>query len=97
MLCPDFKFLLRLPGQTLSRECSRSTDIPRVCDHADFWALQAIPMLVSVLVSGQQARMGNPGPVFLEQQHTSEVHIPFPPQVSASPSIDQCASLKAFS
>ena len=54
-------------------------------------------MLVSVLVSGQQARTGNPGPVFLEQQHTSEVHIPFPHQVSDSRFIDQCISLRACS
>ena len=97
MLCPEFKFLLHLPGQTLNREWQCSTDNPHVCDHADLWALQAIPMLVSVLVSGQQARMGNPGPVFLEHQHTSEVHIPLPPQVSASPFIDQCVLLKIFS
>lgn len=97
MLCPEFRFSLHLPGQTLGRECQCSTDNPPVCDHADFCALQAIPMLVSVLVSGQQARMGNPGPVFLEQQHTSEVHIPFPPQVSASPFVGRCVSLKAFS
>lgn len=43
-----------------------------IADHA-----QAIPMLVSVLVSGQQARTGNPGPVLLEQQHTTEMHFPF--------------------
>ena len=43
--------------------------------------LQAIPMLVSVLVSGQQARTGNPGPVILEQQQTHEMHLPsFPSQ-----------------
>ena len=41
--------------------------------------LQAIPMLVSVLVSGQQARTGNPGPVVLEQQQTHEVQFPFFP------------------
>ena len=38
-------------------------------------------MLVSVLVSGQQARTGNPGPVLLEQQQTQEMHFPsFPGQ-----------------
>ena len=40
--------------------------------------LQAIPMLVSVLVSGQQARMGNPGPVVLEKQQTQMMHPSFP-------------------
>lgn len=45
--------------------------------------LQAIPMLVSVLVSGQQARTGNPGPVVLEQQQTHEMHLPsFPGQAT---------------
>ena len=36
-------------------------------------------MLVSVLVSGQQARTGNPGPVLLEQQQTQEMHLPLLP------------------
>ena len=46
-------------------------------------------MLVSVLVSGQQARTGNPGPVVLEQQQTQEMHLPpFPGQAppGAAPS-----------
>ena len=55
-------------------------------------------MLVGVLVSGQHARTGDPSPVILEQQHSAQLHLPFPfpgqppPGMGMTPAV----SLSAF-
>lgn len=53
-------------------------------------------MLVGVLVSGQHARTGDPSPVILEQQHSAQLHLPFPFPGQPPPGMVPAVSLSAL-
>ena len=53
-------------------------------------------MLVGVLVSGQHARTGDPSPVILEQQHSAQLHLPFPFPGQLPPEMIPAVSLSAW-